>query len=476
MSKTAVSGMGEHIPPPPREASRAQRLLRHAVLLVLGLGILGAAVGIAFHWLTNRPTAARRPPERQATLVEVLRVAAGEATIVVEAMGTVVPALQAQVASRVRGEVAGVAPEFIPGGRFQAGDVLVRIDPKDYELAVRTQKSQVRQAEAQVRQAAGAVEQRRADIIRVDAELRMETGRKSAALGEYELLGETVKPEDEALVLREPQLKQAEADCAAARAAKQAADATLAAAKEAEAASRVALEQAELDLARTDVSTRFNAVVQARHVDWGSLVSVGSPVATLVGTDEYWIEVSVPLDELKWIRIPGFNSENGSTVRVYGGEAWGADAHRVGTAARLVSEIESEGRMARVLVSVRDPLDLQTPAERRRPLILGDFLSVEIVGREVEYVTPVDRGALHEGRQVWVMSPDGTLDIREVTVVWGGKDYVLVSDGLRSGDLLVVSDIGAPVQGMALRTPGARSAPDGRPATRPNSDGQEARR
>jgi len=387
-------------------------------------------------------------------------------------MGAVVPARSIELGSRVRGEIVQVSPNFIPGGRFNAGDLMVKVDPNDFELAVRLQQAQVKKALADVEQAVSAITQQEANLTKAESALAIEMGQQSAALGEYKLLGETVKPEDEALVLREPQLKEAEANCVAAEAAKQAVAAARDAAKASEAANKVTLEQVQLDLKRTEIRAPFNAMVRSRNVNLGTQVAVGASLASLVGTDEYWVEVSIPVDELKRIRIPEFNSTTGSAARVYHTGAWGLDANRPGVVTRLMSEIEPEGRMARLLVAVEDPLELKVAPQARRPLILGGYVRIEIVGQKLSDVVRVQRTALRDGNHVWVMGPDDKLEIREVKIAWSGNDHVCVSEGLTTGDRLIVSDLGAAVNSMLLRT--AESVKD--KPRQPTETGQEAGR
>jgi len=181
------------------------------------------------------------------------------------------------------------------------------------------------------------------------------------------------------LLLRRPQLEMAKAAVSAAEAA---------------------LEKAQLDLERTVVLSPFNAMVQSKNVDLGSQVSTGTMLASLVGTDEYWVEVSVPVDELKWIDIPGYNAKSGSPVRVYYESAWGKDMFRTGTVERLMTDLEPQGRMARLLITVKDPLQLQSNPEKRHPLILGSYVRVEINGVEVPGIAKIPRAAIREGKQV----------------------------------------------------------------------------
>ena len=444
-------------------------VFRRIAMAALIVAILGGAIGVAAYWLTRRPQAMRRRPQTHAALVEIQRVQPVEEVVVVQAMGTVVPARSVELASRVGGQIVAVSPKFIPGGRFDADEWMVKVDPEDFRLSLRLRSAQLDKAGADAKQAEVAVAQREADVVGAESNLALEMGHQSAAAGEYELLGETIEPEDEALVLREPQLKQARANCSAAKAAVQAAAAGFEAAKASYAAGEVALDQARLDLQRTQVPSPFNAMVRQRHVNVGAQVAAGSSLASLVGTDRYWVEVSVPVDQLKWIRIPGFNDPVGSKVRVYHAASWGPDTHRTGTVARLMSEIEPEGRMARLLVTVADPLDLLTSRQPRRPLILGSYVRVEFVGRTLQNVVRVQRTALRDGNRVWVMGSDDTLQIRQVKIAWAGNDHVCVSEGLTAGDRLIVSDLGAAVEGLPLRTADTPAAST-RPAKRTGPD------
>jgi len=426
--------------------------LGYVVRTFLVVLILAAAGGISFYWLAHPPKTGRRRPEVQAALVEVTRLSPQTERVVIHALGTVVPARTVQFAARVAGEVVEVNPQFTPGGQFKQGSVLVRIDPKDFELAVQQQAAQVAKCSADVEQRAGELAQRISDITRAESELAQEMGQQSVAKREYELLGKTVLEEDKVLVLREPQLKSARANCDAARAAKRSAEGASRAAEASKVAAEAALEKAKLDLARTTVRAPFNAMIKERDVDLGSQVTAGSSLASLVGTDKYWVQVSVPLDQLRWIRVPGPDGEAGSSVRVYHESAWGPGVFRKGTVERLMAEVEPQGRMARLLVAVTDPVGLKAPPGQRHPLILDSYVRVEIEGLELPNIIRVDRAALRDGDRVWVMKPNNTLDIRKVTVVWGGNKHVCVSEGLESGDRLVVSDLGAAVPGMALRT------------------------
>ncbi|HPD17231.1 MAG TPA: HlyD family efflux transporter periplasmic adaptor subunit [Planctomycetota bacterium] len=481
-------------------AAKGRRTLVALLQACLAIAVLAGGIVFAGYLLRTGPKAGRRNPEPRALLVSVSEVARSRERAVVHAMGTVRAAQTINLQPRVSGEIVEVTPECIPGGMLKEGSVIARIDPADYQLAVEQQTTEVErltallaqrraelaQRESDVATAASAIQQRASEVlkaqnelVKAEAALRIEQGQQAVARREYELLGKKLSEADLDLVLRKPQLLTAEANCDAARAAKAAAEAardsavaakaaaeamkqSAAAAVEAAEASKkaaeVALKQAQLDLARTAIRAPFNAIVEAESVDLGSQVSSQTPLASLVGTDEYWVEVSVPVDQLQWLRVPRSRGEEGSTARIYDEAAWGPDTFRVGTVIRLASGLETEGRMARLLVSVPDPLGLKGASARPPALLIGSYVRVEIEGTELDGVVPLDRDLVHEGDQVWVMGADGTLEIRKPVIVFRGRDRLLISGGLDTGDKVVTTNIAAPVPGTPLRTRAAAGA------------------
>ena len=400
---------------PPRRG-RVKRFLIPAVILI-------GAVAAGFALMRTGPKASRIPTPHTAKLVEVESVSLGDRKTTIEVMGTVLPAREIALTPRVNGEIVAVSPEFVPGGSFRAGEVLVGIDPTDFELVVQQRQSVLAQAESAY---------------------QLEMGQQGIASREYEMLSQTIAEEDRDLVLRRPQLQAAEAAVASARAA---------------------LEDARLDLARTQVRAPFNAVISQRFADLGGQVNTASRVATLVGTDTFWVEASVPVDELRWIDIPRTTTAEGARARIYSESAWGATVFRSGVVIHLRPELEQQGRMARLLIAVPDPLAMQAENASAPRMILSTYVRVEIEGKTLPEVAAIPRGALRDDDHVYLMSEGGELEIRPVDVVFRGPERVF-AHGLRAGDRLVTTDLSAPVQGMPLRVQGnaeisARSDEDG---------------
>jgi multidrug efflux pump subunit AcrA (membrane-fusion protein) len=213
-------------------------------------------------------------------------------------------------------------------------------------------------------------------------------------------------------------------------------------------ASEAALAQAGLNLERCQITAPFNGIVREKYVDLGASVSPSTQLLTLIGTDEYWIEVVVRANKLDLIQIPDSNVNNRSTVRVFDKSQWSLDIYRQGHVIRLLPELETNGRMARLLVSVQDPLSLN--AGDLPSLLIGSYVHVEIIGKTISSVIPLAREYLRNGNTVWIMNQDNCLEIRPVQIAYGDKSTVFIRHGLNPTDRIVVTNIEAPVENMPL--------------------------
>ncbi len=370
--------------------------------------IIGGAV-LAFRYQMNTsPRAKRKKPPRQAKLVQVVPVQKGDCATVVTENGTVIPAQQVALQPQVSGQIVEISPDVIPGCMIETGQKLISIDPRDYDIMVQQQRSNVATAAKN---------------------LKVEQGNQAIARQEYELLGEVIAEEDRELVLREPQL-------ASAQTALESAEASLL--------------KAQLDRARCDIAAPFNAIVQEKGVDLGATVGAGTQLATLIGTDEAWINVKVPIDKLRWIIIPQSNSDPGSKVTITS-KVWGPEKRRTGRVVRLQGEIEAQGKRAKLLVVVDDPFCLKPENAGKPQLLMGSYVSAEIEGVVLPSVFPIAESHLRDDHTVWVMDDQGKLQIREVTVAFSGPGQYYISEGLTENEKLVVTDIAAPIAGMPLR-------------------------
>jgi len=401
----------QHQHSPSGQTNRLRLLLPAIVVIV--------SAAFAAWMMQSGPKAKPRPKTRNAVLVDVRPIEFAPQTTSVSVMGTVKPQREVALQPQVSGEIIRLSDNLVPGGRFTKGEELLTIDPSDYQLAVKQLSS---------------------EVARVEADMQMELGRQRVAQKEYELLGESVSAEERSLMLREPQLDNNRALL----------DGT-----------RAQLEQAQLDLKRTTVTAPFNAVVMSRDINLGTRVSPSTTLATLVGSDSYWIEAPVPASQLKWINPGQQGNVSGSPVRVYDSVAWGPNKYRTGHLIGLTAMVEENGRMAMLLAKVPDPLALQSASSEQPGLLLGSYVRVEIEGKHLPKAAAIERDLVHDGDQLWIMDDQGRLDIRTVEIAFRGQDKVLITGGVRDGELLVTTNLPSPVQGMSLRLEDAEEANPG---------------
>jgi RND family efflux transporter MFP subunit len=388
------------------------RLVGGTVKITLAAVILVAATAAFRYQMKTSPRAQRQRPPRQAKLVQVIAVQKGDCTTAVKAMGPVIPAQEVTLHPQVIGRIVEISEAVIPGGILHAGQTLMTVDRRDYEIQV---------------------QQRQADVARAMKDLKVEQGNQAVARQEYELLGEVIAEEDQELVLREPQLASAQSALESAKAA---------------------LRKAELDLSRCDITVPFNAIVREKLVDVGATVSSGTQLVSLIATDETWIDLKVPVDQLQWLTIPQTNEQSGSKVTIYNTLAWGPERFRTGRILRLHGEIEAEGKQARLLAVVDDPFCLKPENHGQPKLLMGSFVQAQVEGRTLESVFPIERPYLRDNSTVWLLDDKNQLQVRPVQIAYRGLDQVFVSEGLVENEQLVVTDIAAPVPGMPLRVAG----------------------
>ena len=388
------------------------KLVRGVVRMSVAAAIVAAALLAYKHQMNTSPRAQRKKPPRQAKLVQVIQLEREDQRTVVDGMGPVIPAQRVTLQPQVSGKIVEVSPHVVPGHFVREGEKLLQIDERDYEILVK---------------------QRESDVAAAAKNLRLEEGSQAVAKQEYALLDEVVEEMDEELVLRKPQLEQA-------RAALESAEA--------------ALRKAKLDLARCEITAPFNAIVRERHVDVGATVGSNSQLVTLVGTDEAWIELKVGVDDLQWITIPQDADTAGSQVTI-SSKIWGPGRTREGRVTRLYGELETQGRMAQLLVVVEDPFSVRPENADKPRLLMGSYVRGDIEGRTLSSVFAIDWSHRRDKDTVWIMNEEGRLEVRPVEIVFRGPEHVYVKQGLAEGEHLVVTDIAAPVEGMPLRVAGS---------------------
>jgi len=396
-------------------------MLKKLIKLLPALLIIIVAGGLSYYWMTNKPRAERVRPKASAPLVQTIKPAVINHQTAVYAMGTVIPSQSVNLTPRISGMVVSISPNFIEGGMLKKGEPLVQLDPTDYRLTIKQSEN---------------------ELAKAYFNLKLEQGQQAIVKREFQLLGMDLTAQEQELVLRKPHLNAAKAALAAAEAS---------------------LKQAQLNLERTRPTAPFNAIITSRNANigaWMPAFSTGTPLAKLVGTDSFWINASVSVDKLRWLKIPDINSDKGSPVKITYETAWGKGLYRTGIIKRLQAEIEPEGRMAKVIIEVDDPLSQKPSNKQEPPLMLGSYVRVELAGNSLNGVIELPETVIHDGHQIWLMTDKQTLDIREVSPVWSEQGRIYLNkDQLPDHADIIVSDLPAPVQGMRIQTKGKKVSP-----------------
>ena len=323
----------------------------------------------------------------------------------VPSQGTVIPRTESQLVVEVSGRVTEISPQLISGGFFNEGEMLLRIDPRDYELAT---------AQADLNVAAA---NRRLAEEQADAEV---------ARKEWERMG---RGEPTALTLREPQVAEAKANLISAQAM---------------------LERARRDLERTTILAPYSGRVRSKSVDLGQFVNLGSPVATIYATD--FAEVRLPLadEELAFVTLPfGSKSEDYKNqpdvelTAVFAGERRSWD----GKVVRTEGEIDPNTRMVMVIAQVIEPYG----PNQEVPLALGMFVEGSITGHRLEDVFVLPRTALRDGDRIYALDEDDRLHFVDVDVIRRERDMAIVRSEIGEGTRVVISPLEIATDGMQVR-------------------------
>ncbi len=370
--------------------------------------ILGSLLILSI-MIRNRPVAENKPPVVSPPLVRVTAATLDTVQILVRSQGAVMPRTESTLSSETDGQIVYVSPAFVPGGFFEAGEILARLDPREAELAI------TRAA---------------ADTVRFATALQIEQEEAVLAQAEWDRLGSGApRP----LAMRAPQLAQAQANL----------DASVA-----------ALRQAMLNLERTEIRAPYAGRIRRKQVDVGQFLRRGEALATIYAITHAEIRLPVPDEELAFFEIPmrfrGETSQAASPRVVISGEFAGRRHQWDGRLIRMEGEIDPTSRMVYAVASVPNPYGRGSNADRP-PLSIGMFVEAEILGRSYADVAIVPRSAMRGTKRLAIIDDDQRLRFRQVDVLRMESDQVLIRSGLEAGERVCLSALATPVEGMEVR-------------------------
>ncbi len=373
-------------------------------MLILGIIII-ASMGVIIFKIT-KPVAEEARKEKLRPAVEVMVVSKADHAVEIRTDGVVESLRETSLAAEVQGRVVEISPNFKKGGRVKKGEVLVKLDAADYQSALAT-------AEVASAEAALALEQERARVEQAQLDWNK--------LGK----GEPRNP----LVLRAPYLKAAEARLDSAK---------------------QQLEKARRDLERTEIVVPFDAGVRSANVEVGAVVAPGSMIAELYSNGEIEVRLPLSLADFGFLnRDESGNIQGNVTLK---GRIGIKDYEWKAVPVRVDPEIDRKTLSASVVVKVLASEDPEFPLPP-----VGLFVDVRLAGKRIENVVEMPRRALLDGQLVIVVGEKDQIHFRDVRLLRAEEKTVLITEGLETGERVVLTRLSSPVNGMEVTVEAAKT-------------------
>ena len=378
------------------------RYLLPLAVILLSIVLVVALVAVA---KGKRPE--RKETAEQATLVETIAAEKTTLNFAIYSQGSVQPRTETTLVAEVAGQIVSVSSNFIAGGFFRKGEVLLQIDPSDYETGLLRAQANLASRRAQY-----------AD----------QKARSEQALKDWTNLGREGEPSD--LVLRKPQLAEALAGVQAAEAE---------------------LKEAERNLERTRIRVPYDGLVRSKQVDIGQYVTPGTPLGMTFAIDTAEIRLPLSSRDLAYLDLPSATRlDQAHRVPVtLTTESGGSGDRCQAEIIRTEGVVDQSSRVVYAVAEVIDPygvLGLSAQTE----LKMGSFVRAEIQGRRAEDVVVLPRSVLRPGDTVLIASEERVLEIRHVEVARAEPRLVYVSRGIAEGELVITTSMDAPIPGMRL--------------------------
>lgn len=389
-------------------------------LIIIGLTYLTVS------WMmANRPVPVVRKPPPAVTAVEATRLQPVDYRVRIPSQGVVRPRTQSTLKPEVSGRVMFISPSFRDGGFFEKDDVLLTIDPADYETAVVV-------AEATLAQRRGALE--------------VEKAQSEQAIENWKLLGDGTEPNP--LTLRKPQMAEAMANVASAEAR---------------------LVEAKRNLERTSVRAPYAGRILRKEVDVGQTVSPGNALADIFAVD--YVEIRLPIDNqhLDYLDLPeDYRGEDPGEGRhgpkvILKGEFGSKEMSWEGTIVRAEGAFDPASRQLFVVAQVTDPYS-KTGTDKP-PLKVNQFVQAEIMGHVLKGVFVVPRKAVRDGDEVLIVDRQNKIRRRVIEVIWRDLDNVIVKGNLKPDEVLCTTSMMFAADGATVEPTIDGVAPAGKEPT-----------
>ncbi|MFO7903365.1 MAG: efflux RND transporter periplasmic adaptor subunit [Planctomycetota bacterium] len=416
--------------------------------------LLGLAMLVMLVFSRSGPE--RTPEQEEARAVRVIRAAAVDVVPRVLGYGTAEPGQVWRAIAEVKGRVVEVHPQLNPGAMLKAGEVLLRIDPAEYQLAIAQFEADIAQASAQLEELAvkEANEQASLEIEEASLELaERELQRHETLLSRNATSPTEVDQQKRNVLTQRQSVQKLKNSLQLIPQRRKSLEATLTVKKS-------GLKQAELDLAKTEIEAPFDCRLGEVDIESGQYLAAGQSLFEAHGTGLTEIDIQIPLDQLRNLIHPDRDfqapADMGAeaiqelfgfqvTVRYRSGDF---KTEWEGRVVRMREQLDPRTRTAALVVAVDGPYEQAIPG-KRPPLVQGMYCEAELRGEARKGRIVIPRSALHHGH-VYVVDDENRLRRREVEVAFAQSSFLCLNKGLRDGDTLVVSDPTPAIEGLLV--------------------------
>ena len=362
--------------------------------------IIGISVASMSALKNMRPEPKKKPKIETTMLVETIDLKSSNVTFEIQSQGTVKPRTETVLSAEVSGRIISISDKFIAGAIFQKNEVLMQIDPTNYQVAVDQADALLKQREIEF------------------------NGAKSLRNKGYR------------------------------------AEAELAVAKSALTAAKAALVIANKNLDRTHIRLPYDGLVKSKNSDVGQFVNLGTHLGTTFAINSAEIRLALTDQELAFLDLPeagdivekgSFNGSNVKLSAIRKGQYQTWNAHIV----RTEGVVDEKSRVTYAVARIDDPYRLSLNSADRindNALPIGTFVKAAISGRSFLNVIKVPRSSIRGKNELMFIDTDNRLRIKTVDILRSDSDFAYIQEGALSGDRITITAIESPIDGMKVRT------------------------
>ncbi len=367
----------------PKSTTKSNKII--PVMVVLFVTAL-----LAFIMMKMQPKEQKKANAKIIPAVEVIQVSPIDFVIPIKSDGLVVPKTKINISAEASGRIVFVSDNFINGGQFNKGDALIKIDPVDYQLAV---------TRAQ------------ANVAAQQANLDLQQAKSDLAKSDWKKYGKKGKPNP--LNLNLPQVASAKAALSGARAD---------------------LKLAKRNLEKTTVVAPFSGVILAKMVDVGQFVNLSTPLASIASTEIAEIRMSLSDEQLHNSGLDKFDGTQKVSVKITSQEM--PEVQWQGTIASIEAQRDAKTLFNYAVIEVSQPFTQQAI-----PLRFNTYVSINLKGKTLSKVYPVERGYVTLDNQVKVFSAQSTLAYKKIKVAYADADFNYISSGIDAKDKVITTGL-----------------------------------